>query len=652
MSLKTHTADPGNRRATRARILRFRGGGAAMLLVLLLLASFALLAPLHAGLLRYRSLPGVSVTPSMGVVTSTSASLPRERERYVGPRPIAAPTFEEREYLEPVSEARRYGAVRAIFADPATETVRVLYVDGHVRDWAPTIQGGRLRDAGQDKRLALAPAVGWQRLLTVREPVVRSVPGVDTRGQDVAGFVARTDPRTASTSAAVRQALSDPTAICKSAVQNSQSANGYANLCIQFERDSTNYINPVWADRQLSAVVQMLSRDDVRNAKRVKVELVGHTRRGGSAAVNDTLSHARAEKIRQWLQIRVPSNIVVMSEGRGWREPVSFANPQDPVNDRIEMRVILERASNAAVSPDVSPPATGVAASADTAGATPSNAASPECESLARQIAETASRSAGATRGLSAPASNLAALRAESQRRGCSALSAPGRFEAEYAMSGKGIQAGVFTLSASFSNGRYTASASRRMTGVVRTLVNDAQDYSYTASGAFTDRGLRPERYRHEGGKRGRVVEVDFTRDPPVTTATPVMGMGDPPATDAQKSGAIDQLSMLASLLTSNGDPCTRSVRVLMDGRSRFDLVFAGNGSVAVRTAAFTGTATRCSVQFRPIAGFPDPQSPATLTFLFAPMGSGVFAPIRIEMPTDVPEIGVAVLEARKLQIQ
>lgn len=220
-------------------------------------------------------------------------------------------------------------------------------------------------------------------------------------------------------------------------------------------------------------------------------------------------------------------------------------------------------------------------------------------------------------------------------------------FNVVYSVSGKGVQAGDFNFGVKFEGGAYEASASRRMTGLVRALVGSAQDYRYSSRGRVTPQGLQPSAYRHQGGKRNRVVEVAFDGASPVTTATPVMGMGDPPATPQQKAGAIDQVTAIASMVASTGDPCARTIRVLMDGRSRFDFVMSANGRVNVNTRAYRGSAIRCSVQFRPIAGFPDPQTPATLTFLFAPTANGLYAPIRIEMPTDVEQIGVAVLEAR-----
>jgi hypothetical protein len=220
-------------------------------------------------------------------------------------------------------------------------------------------------------------------------------------------------------------------------------------------------------------------------------------------------------------------------------------------------------------------------------------------------------------------------------------------FNAVYSISGRGLEAGEFLYGVKFENGAYEASALRRMTGAVALLVGNAQNYTYAARGRVTPQGLDPEAYRHQGGKRNRLVTVDFTGPEPVTTANPVMGMGNPPATPQQKIGTVDQVTAIASLIAASGDPCNRTVRVLMDGRSRFDFVLSPAGRVPVRSRAWRGQAIRCSVQFKPIAGFPDPQTPATLTFLFARAANGLYAPLRIEMPTDIEQIGVAVLEAK-----
>lgn len=231
------------------------------------------------------------------------------------------------------------------------------------------------------------------------------------------------------------------------------------------------------------------------------------------------------------------------------------------------------------------------------------------------------------------------------------AQGAPGRqFEATYAVHARGVQAGEFTYRFSQTGDAYQVSANRRLTGLARSMLGNRQDYSYSARGAVTAAGaLQPSAYTHTGGRRGRVVNAAFTPADVVTTAEPAMGMGNPPATAAQRRGTVDQITAIASLITASGDPCARTIRVYMDGRSRFDFVLTPNGRVQVNTQAYRGEALRCRVEFRPIAGFSDPQETEVLTFLFAPTPSGMYAPVRIEMPTD--DVGVARLEARRLVV-
>lgn len=230
-------------------------------------------------------------------------------------------------------------------------------------------------------------------------------------------------------------------------------------------------------------------------------------------------------------------------------------------------------------------------------------------------------------------------------------------FEGRYAVFARGIEAGNFTYRFTQTGAAYEANAERRMTGLVAALTNRSQDYTYSVRGAVDAAGaLRPNAYRHQGGRRredrpnGRLVQAAFSPTDVVTTSVPAgMGMGDPPATAEQKRNVVDQLTAIASMITANGDPCARTVRVYMDGRSRFDFGLSPNGRVTVNTPAYRGEAIRCSVQFTPIAGFSDPQEAAVLTFLFAPTASGMYAPVQIEMPAD--DVGVVRLEARALSV-
>jgi hypothetical protein len=238
-----------------------------------------------------------------------------------------------------------------------------------------------------------------------------------------------------------------------------------------------------------------------------------------------------------------------------------------------------------------------------------------------------------------------------------SAQSANRTFVGQYDVHARGVQAGRFDYRFTQTGNSYTATANREMTGWVGAALNRSQDYRYAVRGAVGANGaLRPSAYEHQGGRRredrpnGRLIRATFTADDVVTTAQPGNpNMGDPPATAAQRRGVIDQLSAIATLLTSSSDPCSRTLHVYMDGRARFDFVLSPNGTVNVNSAAYRGQAVRCSVQFRPIAGFGEPPEAATLTFLFARTTSGMYAPLTIEMPAD--GVGVVRLEARRLTV-
>lgn len=237
--------------------------------------------------------------------------------------------------------------------------------------------------------------------------------------------------------------------------------------------------------------------------------------------------------------------------------------------------------------------------------------------------------------------------------------SADRSFEATYNVIARGIEAGEFRFNFRQTGSSYEATANREMRGWVGALLNRSQDYSYSVRGAVAADGtLRPSAYQHQGGRRredrpnGRLVRASFTANDVVTTSVPAgMGMGDPPASSDQRRNVVDQITALASMVTTTGDPCARTLRVYMDGRSRFDFILTPNGRVNVDTRAYRGEAVRCRVQFVPIAGFGDPQESATLNFVFARTTSGMYAPITIEMPVDDDSIRIVRLEARRISV-
>lgn len=223
-------------------------------------------------------------------------------------------------------------------------------------------------------------------------------------------------------------------------------------------------------------------------------------------------------------------------------------------------------------------------------------------------------------------------------------------FRIVYEARAHGVQAGEVTYSFTFSGSNYEGASTRRLTGLARLLLGSAQDFSYSARGRIDSEGrMHPIVYQHrDGGRKHRLVRVNFSDREATTTAEPPMGMGDPPATPEQRRGVIDQISLLAQMLVVRGDPCRQTYHVFMDGRSRFDLALSPGGSQTVSIGGYRGSANRCVVQFLPIAGFPDPEAPQRLAFLFAPF-SGYFVPLSIEMPTD--SIGIVRLEASHFEV-
>jgi hypothetical protein len=227
-------------------------------------------------------------------------------------------------------------------------------------------------------------------------------------------------------------------------------------------------------------------------------------------------------------------------------------------------------------------------------------------------------------------------------------------FEADYGIHlGMMGQVGEARLRINTNGPNYAAVFNREASGVARWAVGNSQDYKQNARGSMTPEGLRPQSYERSGGRRGRVVRVAFTGADVVTTATPALGsMGNPPASRAQRLEAIDDVSAFVAMVFGvvGADPCARTIRIY-DGRQRYDLALRPNGTQRVNIQGFRGEARRCSVSYRPLAGFTDPTSAKNgMTFVFAPMNHGAaWAPVRVETVMD--DDGVAVLQATRVRL-
>lgn len=249
-----------------------------------------------------------------------------------------------------------------------------------------------------------------------------------------------------------------------------------------------------------------------------------------------------------------------------------------------------------------------------------------------------------------APRCNLDAVPAQQSATPSPEAAAPaivtrGALDVTFSVTAQGVVAGEFTYKLQLNGETYQIEAQRRSTGIARTLLSAAQDYRYSVSGAIVDGQLRPASYEHQGGRNNRTVTVAFSPNDVVTAAKPEMGMGNPPATREQKLNTVDQLTAIASMAIAGNSPCGRTIRVFMDGRARFDFVMGQQ----INYRSSKGEAIRCLVQFAPIAGFSDPQTPAAMSFIFERQPNGMFAPTRIEMPTDE---GPIILNARSVKAQ
>ncbi len=170
------------------------------------------------------------------------------------------------------------------------------------------------------------------------------------------------------------------------------------------------------------------------------------------------------------------------------------------------------------------------------------------------------------------------------------------------------------------------------------------------SSGGRADTGLAPLWYEHQNvaSKKNRRIRIDFTDDDVVSTVTPAFGsMGQPPATQDERFGALDPISSFLQIAVHGGDtPCDRTVPVF-DGKQRYDLRFERVATKDIDVRGYEGRTIKCHVYYVPISGF-DPEDlaePETydkpIEIWLADTGSGVRVPVRFR--ANVSGLGVRV---------
>ena len=103
---------------------------------------------------------------------------------------------------------------------------------------------------------------------------------------------------------------------------------------VSFNRDSAQL-----TDEGKKTLAQLASELQGFNAETVAVRIIGHTSRSGDAKMNQALSKQRAETVAK--QLRADGVLLnVQAEGKGFSEPLPNKPPEDPSNQRTEIRLV------------------------------------------------------------------------------------------------------------------------------------------------------------------------------------------------------------------------------------------------------------------------------------------------------------------------
>lgn len=213
-----------------------------------------------------------------------------------------------------------------------------------------------------------------------------------------------------------------------------------------------------------------------------------------------------------------------------------------------------------------------------------------------------------------------------------------------YDASWTGISAAQITVAVSMTPTAYSAKANLRPSGLtsITSHLRKSATYSAQSRGAFgPNGGALPAHYNHHGGKKNRQVSVDFAPREVKVSATPIFGsMGDPAASTAQRREAVDSLTAIVSLISATPeDACTQDLKIF-DGRARYNLSLSPAGAEQIKVGGYQGTATKCTIAYKRIAGFEKKKDEKPLfdkpvSIWFAPTSNGLMAPAKVAVDSN-----------------
>ncbi|WP_019961147.1 DUF3108 domain-containing protein [Woodsholea maritima] len=208
-------------------------------------------------------------------------------------------------------------------------------------------------------------------------------------------------------------------------------------------------------------------------------------------------------------------------------------------------------------------------------------------------------------------------------------------------------------LSASLQPDTYSAAAHFESAGLLAWF-NDT-NIDAGVSGYRNGRALQPWRYDHinHASKKGRTVGIDFPEGVATPRINPPFGsMGEPPASEAERNGALDPISAVFSLTLASQNSaqgvCTGTIAVF-DGKARYDLRLENRGPDRVSTRAWRGDAILCQAYLEPVSGYDPGDRPTEdetsepVSIWLAPI-EDVYVPVRFRLKSSIGEINIKAL--------
>jgi len=233
------------------------------------------------------------------------------------------------------------------------------------------------------------------------------------------------------------------------------------------------------------------------------------------------------------------------------------------------------------------------------------------------------------------------------------------RLTATYSTSVLIFRVGRIDVTAEVANGRYQADAHVEAAGLAALFTDFEIDSE--VEGRLDGTAPRPDRYGHveRTGEKVRTVEVGFETGVAQPNAEPPFSSwGQPPASEADRTGTIDPMTAVLflsqSLAETQGEPCTGSLPVF-DGKQRYNLNLTARGTEEIRTRGWRGEALVCDAYYEPISGYdpedwPEPgETRHPLRLWIAPVGDGAaFIPVRAHTRAG---FGGVTIEAREITL-